>query len=119
MKTLSLLVALAFLTGCSKPVDPSGVYVIGDRWSVTRYDIQSSGASKISGSASFAGVSTSWHTQGTWKMENGTLILSAPKPENLDPSGKVTDYKFTIEPNGDLITLECEEFPAGLRAVKQ
>ncbi len=119
MKTLSLILATLALIACSKPADPTGLYVISDSISVSRYDIQSSGAAKISGAVNFAGIRSSWNTAGTWEMEGKTLVVSAPQPKTLFSEGRITQHKFTIEPNGDLITLQCDEFDAGLRAVKQ
>jgi hypothetical protein len=119
MKTLSLILATLALIACSKPADPTGLYVISDSTYVTRYDIQSSGGARISGVLNFAGTRFSWNTAGTWEMEGKTLVVSAPQPDHFWSEGRITQHKFTIEPNGDLITLQCEEFDAGLRAVKQ
>jgi len=118
MKTISLLLTVVALVGCSRP-EPGGVYIIKNSWSETAYDIQSSGKAKISGQINFHGIRSSFATQGTWKMDGKTLVITAPKPESVEPGGRVTDHKFTIEFNGDLITVEGEEFDGGLRAVKQ
>ena len=52
-------------------------------------------------------------------MQDDTLVVTAPKPENLEPGGRMTEHRFTIEPNGDLIAIETEELDEGVRAVKQ
>lgn len=118
MKALSLITFVVLLVGCGRP-DPSGLYLIQSGGATSRYDIQSTGAAKISGSINFAGLRNSWSTKGTWKMDGDTLVISAPKPENLEAGSRITQHKFTIEPNGDLISLKCEELDAGIRAVKQ
>jgi hypothetical protein len=118
MKILSAVLALA-LAACSKPADPTGTYLIKSGPSLSTYDIQSSGAAKIFGSATFYGTTVSWNTAGRWTLEDGILVVTAPKPENLEPGGRITEHRFTIEPNGDLIAIETEELNQGVRAVKQ
>jgi len=118
MKILSALIAL-FLVSCSKPADPSGTYLIRGSHSLSTYDIQSSGAAKISGHVTFYGSTVSWNTAGTWTMEDGVLVIVAPRPESLEPGGRMTEHRFTIEPNGDLIAMQTEEIDQGVRAVKQ
>ena len=118
MKILSAVIALV-LVSCSKPTDPSGIYLIRGSRSLSTYDIQSSGAAKIFGHVSFYGTTVSWNTAGTWMMQDDALVVTAPKPENLEPGGRMTEHRFTIEPNGDLIAIETEELDEGVRAVKQ
>jgi hypothetical protein len=119
MKSLRLLLACAALVGCSKPADPSGRYVIANSWSSSEYDLQSGGLAKLSGTVIFAGLTSSWATSGTWKMDRNSLVISAPRPESIEPGHRVTEHRFTIQPNGDLVTVQGEEFDGGLRAVKQ
>jgi hypothetical protein len=121
IKALNAIVALVLLSGCSKPQDPSGLYLIQTERSKSHYDIRSAGVAKVSGRLNAAGPPqlTSWSTEGTWEMVGDTLVISAPRPQNQDSDGRVTQHKFTIEPNGDLISVDCEELAAGIRAVKQ
>jgi len=118
MKTIKIFAACLLLAGCSRP-DPTGLYLINNSWSQVAYDIQSSGKAKISGQINFHGIRSSFSTTGNWRMEGNTLVVSAPKPESVEPGGRVTDHKFNLESNGDLVTLSCEEFDEGIRAVKQ
>jgi len=118
MKAISLVCLLIALVSCDRRTDLSGVYTYSTDGMVFTYDLQSSGKARAKLVMQILDT-TETNYEGSWSFSQGVVTVQVRKDEDKDFS---TDSigKFTVEPNGDLLTVESPEFKkAGIRFVKQ
>ena len=118
MKILSVLLLLAFLVACEKNNDLSGVYVNTEQKLRFTYDLQSSGQATAHFFIDFAKPYNKT-LDGTWSVADGIITVQV-RPRGGGEFKKDSIGRFSIEPNGDLLTIKSPEFKrSGIRFVKQ
>jgi hypothetical protein len=118
MKAISLIFILFAIASCDRRPDLSGVYTYSTDRILYSYDLQSSGAAKAKMVLDVFEVSTTDY-EGSWDFAAGIVTVKVRKDGDKDFAEDVIG-KFTVEPNGDLLTVESPEFKkSGVRFVKQ
>jgi hypothetical protein len=120
MKTLNLLLlaSLIALVSCTRKPDLSGVYTYETDTMVFAYDLQSSGSARAKLVMEVFGT-TIKNYEGSWNYKDGYITVQVRDIDDQE-SAKDSIGQFTVEPNGDLLTVKSPEFKkTGIRFVKQ
>jgi hypothetical protein len=118
MKTISILCALIALASCARKPDLSGVYIYSTEGMVFTYDLQSSGFANARLVMEAYGTTVT-NFEGSWDFSEGFVTVQVRNNQDKD-SAKDSVGRFTVEPNGDFLTVKSPEFKKnGIRFVKQ